>query len=167
MKFEIIIAAVIALTLSSCQPGREKAAAPVRLDPEVRALAEEVLAPLKNPVTIRITRGGNGETTGEKALALTDLVASVSPLVTVTTQDIASDPDRFSPGVSHGPILEMKGQAPGVLRYYGFPERRETRPFLEGILLASGYQAELPQEVRSFIEALDEDVRIRIFVTPD
>jgi hypothetical protein len=64
-------------------------------------------------------------------------------------------------------VIEMKGQAPGILGYYGYPERKEVRPFLEGILSASGHPADLTSEVRSFISSLDEEVLIRIFTTPD
>jgi hypothetical protein len=167
MRFEIIVAVFIALTISSCQPGKKAAEPHVRLGPEVKALVEEILVPLENPVTIRITRGGEGETNGEEVQALVDLVSAISPMVSVTGVDISTNPDTHDPGVSHGPIMEMRGQAPGTLRYYGFPERRETRPFLEGILLASGHQTDLVPEIRSFISALDEEVWIRIFATPD
>jgi len=165
--FRTILFAVGILALPSCQPGKEAAAPPFRLGPEVEALVKEVLDPLENPVTIRITRGGVGESSGEKAQALVDLITEVSPRVGVNRLDITTNPDTLVPGVSYGPIMEMRGQAPGTLRYYGFPERRETRPFLEGILLASGHQMDLVPEIKSFISALDQEIWIRIFTTPD
>ena len=167
MRFEIFIAAVIALTLPSCQPGKEAGKPPVRLGPEVKQLAEEVLAPLENPVTIQLTLGGKGESRAEETVALAEVISETSAKVTVRELDIANHPDRPEPGVSHGPVIEMKGKAPGILRYYGYPDRKEMRPFLEGILTASGYPSELPAAVVSYISDLDEEIWIRIFTTPD
>ena len=130
-------------------------------------LAEEVLASMEDPVTIQLTVGGEGETRAEEAEALVDLVAGISPGVSVKKLDIANHPDTPEPGVSHGPIIEMAGKAPGVLRYYGYPERKEIRPFFEGILAASGYLSDLPPSVESYISDLDKEVWIRIFTTPD
>ena len=87
--------------------------------------------------------------------------------MSVKRLNIATYPDLPDLGVSHGPVIEMMGRAPGTLRYYGHPERMEVRPFLEGILSASGYPTELAPEVKSYISGLDEEVLIRIFVTPD
>ena len=61
----------------------------------------------------------------------------------------------------------MKGSAPGVLRYYGYPERKELRPFLEGILFASGSNPDVPPDLETYVKALQEEVVIRIFTTPD
>ena len=167
MRFEIIATIAILLALPSCQSGKETAKPPVRLGPDVQRLAEEILAPLEHPVAIELILGGEGETMAREAQALVDLTASTSSMVTVNRLDIAAHPDPVGLGVSHGPVIEMKGSAPGTLRYYGFPERKETRPFFEGILLASGSPVELPPAVESYIAGLKEEVWIRIFTTPE
>ncbi|UCF87927.1 MAG: hypothetical protein JSV70_05700 [bacterium] len=167
MRFEIILAALVALTLPSCQPSKEAAKPPVRLGADVEQLATEMLGSLETPVTIQITRGGEGETQGEEAQALVDLLARVSPNISVTRLDVARRTDMESLGVPRGPVIEMMGKAPGILRYYGYPERKETRPFFEGILSASGRPAALPPAVTTFFSELNERVWIRIFTTPD
>ena len=167
MRFEIIAIMTILLTLPSCQPSKEAAKPPVRLGPDVERLAGKILASMAKPVTLQITRGGNGETMGEEAQALVDLIARISPNVSVNRLDIATPPDGIDLGVTHGPVIEMKGQAPGILRYYGYPERKETGAFLEGILSASGHPVDLSPEVKSYISGLGEEVWIRIFTTPD
>lgn len=167
MRLEIIATIAILLALPSCQPGKEAAKPPVRLGPDVQRLAEEILAPLEHPVAIELILGGEGETMAREAQALVDLTASTSSMVTVNRLDIAAHPDPVGLGVSHGPVIEMKGSAPGTLRYYGFPERKETRPFFEGILLASGSPVDLPPAVESYIAGLKEEVWIRIFTTPE
>ena len=167
IPYTLFLAAFIALTLPSCQPGKEKAKPPVRLGPEVERLAREILAPMKEPVTIQITRGGDGETKGEEAQALVDLLAETSPMVSVSRLDIATHPGAIDLGVPHGPVIEMTGRAPGTLRYYGYPERMETRPFLEGVLAASGHPGDLDPKVEAYISGLGEEVLIRIFTTPD
>ena len=167
MRYEIILAAFIALTLPSCQSGKEAAKPPVRLGADVARLTEEILAPMENPVILRIIRGGDGETVGEEAQTLVDFIAGKALKVSVERVDMATQPDTFDPMVSHGPIIEIRGQAPGRLRYYGYPERKETRPFLEGILSASGHPTDLAPDVESYIAGLGEEVLIRIFTTPD
>ena len=167
MRSELIIAAIAALTFLSCQPSKEAAKPPVRLGADVQRLAEEILAPMEGQVTLQIIRGGDGETMAEEAQALVDLIAEISSKVSVNRLDIATYPDAIDLGVSHGPVIEMKGRAPGTLRYYGYPERKETRPFLEGILSASGHPAVLASDVESYISGLGEEVLIRIFTTPD
>jgi len=163
----LIILVPVLLALFSCQSGKDTAKAPVRLDSDVERLVGEILAPMQKPVTIQITRGGDGETKGEEAQALVDFIAKTSPMVSVQRLNIATYPDLPDLGVSHGPVIEMKGQAPGTLRYYGYPERKETRAFLEGILWASGHPAKLAPKVSSYISGLSEEVWIRIFTTPD
>lgn len=165
--FKPFILALVILAVSSCQSNKEAAKPPVRLGPDVERLIGEILAPMEEPVTIQIIRGGDGETKGEEAQALVDLIAEISPKVTVNRLDIETYPDLPGLGVSHGPVIEMRGQAPGTLRYYGYPERREVRPFLEGILSASGHPADLSPIVKSYISGLGEEVWIRIFTTPD
>ena len=168
LPYSIFLAAVIAFTLPSCQSGKEAAKTPpVRLGPEVERLTSEILAPMKEPVTLQITRGGDKETAGEEAQALVDLIAEISPMVNVNSLNFATHPDTIDLGVSHGPVIEIIGRAPGTLRYYGYPERKETKAFLEGILWASGHPADLAPKVESYISGLGEEVLIRIFTTPD
>ncbi len=165
IKSFILVLAILAI--SACQSSKDAPKSSVLLDSDEARLAAEILAPMKEPVTIQIIRGGIGETKGEEAQALVDLIAEISPMVTVNRLDIETYPDLQSLGVSHGPVIEMRGKAPGTLRYYGYPERREVRPFLEGILSASGHPTDLSPAVKSYISGLSEEVWIRIFVTPD
>ena len=168
MRRGIITAtAILLFALPSCQSGKEASKPPVRLGPEVKRLTGEILAPMEGSVTLQIVRGSDSDSMGEEAQALVDFIAETSQKVSVNRVDIATHPDAIGLGVPHGPVIEMKGKVPGTLRYYGFPERKEIRPFLEGVLSASGHPADLTSEVRSFISGLGEEVWIRIFTTPD
>jgi hypothetical protein len=167
IPYTLFLVFIALLILPSCQSRKEAAKPPIQLGSDVERLVGEILGPMEKPVTIQITRGGDGETMAEEAQALVDFIAEISPKVTVNRLDIATHPDAINLGVSHGPVLEMRGQAPGTLRYYGYPERKETRPFLEGILAASGHLVDLAPEVESYISELGEKVWIRIFTTPD
>lgn len=167
MRSGIILTAAIALFLPSCNPSGETARTPVHLGPEIRRLAEEYLAPHQEPFTLELTLGGEGQSKAEEAEALLGLIREISPGATVVKRDFSTRPDSKRLGVNHGPVLEMKGRAPGVLRYYGFPERKEIRPFLEGILTATGKAASIPHDVESYMKNLRDEVLIRIFTTPD
>jgi len=167
IPYTLFLAFIALLILPSCQPGKEATKPPVKLDPEVERLAGEILTRMEEPVTLQIFRGGEGEAMGDEAQALVDFIAEISPKVSVKRLDIATHPDLLDLGVSHGPVIEMRGRAPGTLRYYGYPLRKEVRPFLEGILSASGHRADLDPEVEAYISGLDEEILIRVFVTPD
>ncbi|MGD8353969.1 MAG: hypothetical protein PVJ01_07355 [Pseudomonadota bacterium] len=167
MRSRILLAALVVLTLPSCHPSGETARTPVHLGPEIRRLAEEYLALHHEPFTLELTLGGEGQSRAEEAEALLGLIREISPGATVVKRDFSTRPDSKRLGVNHGPVLEMKGRAPGVLRYYGFPERKEIRPFLDGILTATGRTTSIPHDVESYMKDLSDEVLIRIFTTPD
>lgn len=133
----------------------------------MKQAAEEVLDSLEGPVTLEITLGGEEETMAEEAVALVEFIGSTSEKVSVTRLDLVSHYEPAGLGTTHGPVIEMKGTAPGILRFYGYPERKEVRPFLEGILTASGLRTAIPPDIETYVKTLEEEVVIRIFTTPD
>ena len=154
------------LLLVACDSPKQAAKPPVRISAEAKKIVQEKLASITSPVTLLLYRGGENERQGEETQVLVDFIKETSTKVTVVTGEL-DDEAKADLEVNHGPVVEMKSPVGGVMRYYGFPERKEVRPFLEGILLASGGAVKLSPDVRSFLAGLEQDVVIRIFTTPD
>jgi hypothetical protein len=154
------------LLLTSCQSGKETRKPPVKVSAEVKKIVQEGLASLTSPVTLHLHRGGENERQGEETQALLDFMAETSPNVIVVNSEF-SDGSRVDLEVDSGPVVEVKGSAKGIMRYYGFPERREIAPFIDSILVASGGPVTLSPDVRSFLSRLKQEVVVRIFTTPD
>jgi len=170
-KVIALLIAALSLSLASCQPGREPARPPVLLGQDVKEAITTTLASMKGPVTLHLYHGGAGETAERETRAVLDFMADSSPQISVVDhaldQKEGSPEKEFSPGVNHGPVIRIEGANRGSLVFYGYPERRELKPFLEGVLLASGYPDNLPAVAEAFLADLDQDIRIRIFTTPD
>ena len=165
-------AVFLLLAFSGCQPAGEPVGPPVRLGEEVKNLVSESLAGLKDPVTLHLYEGGGGETAQRETRALLEFVAEASPKVSLSFHSLEEGPSaadfRSSLGVSHGPVVAIEGTADrGPFLFYGFPERKELKPFLDGVVIASGVTATLPAEVEIFLAALQRETVIRIFTAPD
>ena len=124
------------------------------------------------PLPSTSTKGGGGETAQRETRALLEFVAEASPQVSLSFHSLEEGPSaadfRSSLGVSHGPVVAIEGTADrGPFLFYGFPERKELKPFLDGVVIASGVTATLPAEVEIFLAALQRETVIRIFTAPD
>jgi len=165
------ILALVVLALSACQSGKEAAKPPVRLGDEVLKAVTDSLSNLKGPVTLHLYLGGPAEKEAGEARALVAVIDDASPAVTAVLHDLDKDPDarerKASLGVDHGPVIVIQGPEKRTLVFYGFPDRKELQPFLDGILAAAGRPVPLPREVDDFLAKLDREVLIRIFTTPD
>jgi hypothetical protein len=162
------LAALVAVLLlfPACDSAKQGAKPPVRLDADLKKAVQENLASITSPVTVRLYRGGDGEVQGEDAQLLVDLMARTSTGITVEPGEM-SDETRAALEVDHGPVIELAGPTGGVMRYYGFPERKEVGPFVDSVVLASGGAIKLSPEMSVFLSQLEQEVVIRIFTTPE
>ena len=154
------------LLLTGCQSGQDARKPPVRVSAEAKKIVQESLVALTSPVTLHLYRGGENERQGEEAQALIDFMAETSSNIIVVNSEF-NDASRAELEVDSGPVVEMKGRAKGIMRYYGFPERKEVAPFVDSVLVASGGPVKLSPDVRSFLTGLKQEVVVRIFTTPE
>jgi hypothetical protein len=161
-----LIGLAIAILLTGCQSGQDVSKPPVRVSGEAKKIIQESLVALTSPVTLHLYRGGENERQGEEMQVLIDFMAETSPNVIVVNTEF-SESSKVDLEVDSGPVVEIKGRAKGIMRYYGFPERKEVAPFIDSILVASGGPVKLSPDVRSFLTGLEQEVVVRIFTTPD
>ena len=171
MKIYLPIILAIILIISGCQPGGETVRPPVRLGEDAKTRIRDTLASMESAVTLHFYQGGTGDSTSRKMRTLLEFMTDTSPKVGREDYSLDEDPAaasfQSSLKVDHGPIVRVDGAGKGPLLFYGFPERKELQPFLDGILIASGQSTELPAGVENYLVNLDQDVEIRIFTSPD
>jgi hypothetical protein len=159
------------LILPGCQPSGETAGPPVRLGEDAKTKIRDTLSSMESVVTLHLYYGGTGESVSRKMRALLELMVETSPKVGREDHSLDEDPRaagfQSSLRVDHGPVVRVDGARNGPLLFYGFPERKELQPFLDGVLIASGQPTELPSGVENYLVNLDQDVEIRIFTSPD
>ena len=139
----------------------------VRFDDKVVELVREKLKSLKADVKITFCRGGKKARKVKETRALLALMEKASPLLSVIDVDLDGEPEAAKKcGAPHGPAIVVDGPAFSGFTYLGYPTMKETAPFLDALLAASGVEVELTEETRSFLESLEEEVEIAVFVTP-
>lgn len=168
----LIFAAVAGLVLSpgcSGGSGDGKARRPApKISERTAARVTGKLQLVSKPVTLHLYTGGGDAAKTAEASAFMDLVAAGSEFVTLEKHSITAMP----PGparVDHGPATAFTaGDDPEFLRYYylGTPDDLEVEPFMDGVLMASGKTMALSGRTLQFIDNLQEDVTIRVFVSP-
>lgn len=171
MKTISLFIPALIIALSSCRPGSEPARPPVQLGEDVKETIRTTLSAMAGPVTLHFYQGGAGATAERETRAILEFMATAAPQISLLNHSLDADDNAadqgISPGVDHGPVVVIEGANRGSLIFYGFPERKELAPFLDGVLFASGKQKELPAEAEDFLSSLDQNVRIRIFTAPD
>jgi len=158
--FTIILAITIMVPDSMAQR--------IRLSRQEKELVQTKLSMLTSPVTVHIYTGGRGRGKTEETLALLELMKNTSSMISVVEHDMDQNESvKGDLGVSYGPVMALKGEKFFGISYYGYPALLELAPFLDGILIASGNLSPLSPQTSSFLVKLDQDVHLRVFVTPD
>jgi thioredoxin-like negative regulator of GroEL len=133
-----------------------------------RDLVTTKLAALKKPVIVHLYTGGGNVNKTRQTSALLDFMEESSGKISVIRYDMDKEPSlKTSLGVDHGPVMALKGEKFQGHSYYGLPSQMELEPFLDGILIAAGQGQRPSPQAASFLSKLEEEVHIRVFVTPD
>jgi glutaredoxin-like protein len=69
-------------------------------------------------------------------------------------------------GVSRIPAIVVTGDKDHGIRFYGIPSGYEFASLVEAIRLVASADAKLAPETRAFLDGLDADVHLQVFVTP-
>ena len=163
----LILTSLIFWGCSTQQDGAGRAPA-IQLSDADSALINTKMSLLSKPVTIDLYLGGGREKGSAEVKALLDLVSEASGNLTVVEHDLGGDPDqRKALGSEHGPIMVLTGPSKARISYFGYPQRKELSPCLDGILIASGSTLPLTSEARTFFDRLDREIIFKVFVTPD
>ena len=167
----LLALALVAFILPACQPDGQKPGPPVRLGSDVENTIRTALASVPGPVTLHFYTGGTGETAARETRAVLDFIEDTSSNIDILEHAIdgltGADEADSGIGVDHGTVIKIVGANKGTMLFYGYPERKELPPLLDGILMASGHPVDLPADAISYLDNLGQDILIRIFTTPD
>jgi len=69
-------------------------------------------------------------------------------------------------GIKHVPALVVMGEEDHGIRFYGVPGGYEFSSLVESLKLIASGEPMLVQSTRDFLDQLDKDVHLQVFVTP-
>jgi alkyl hydroperoxide reductase subunit AhpF len=95
-------------------------------------------------------------------------VAATSPRLKVVEVDAAAEAERARElAGEHVPAIVFSGgQTRGKLRYYGLPAGYEMSTLIATLMDIGSNESMVPPEVATELGKLDNDVHIKVFVTP-
>lgn len=103
----------------------------------------------------------------EETKQLLEEVAALTERVTLVVHDVKQEPDVMAErGVQHVPTILFQGANKGTLRYLGIPAGNEFRNLIDGIVEVGSGESGLSEATRQALAELDQDVYLRVFVTP-
>jgi glutaredoxin-like protein len=140
---------------------------PNLLPKDVAAQIGEILAEMKDPVTLVYFTDRTCQTCLETGQLLTE-IAALNPKISLDVKDYPGDREAISLyGVERIPffvVLDKDGRDRGV-RFSGIPAGHEINSFLAALMEMSGAAPSLPQDLLDRIARIDKPVDIKVFVT--
>lgn len=135
---------------------------------EIQGQLKQVFESMKSDVTIALfTKDGECNTCKETETYMEELQA-LSNHIHLKKLNVAKDTAlaeqynvQMVPSIA---LLDSQGQYHG-LKFNGIPAGHEINSFIPALLEMSGAGSELPEEMKSRIEAVDKPVNIKVFVT--
>jgi glutaredoxin len=103
----------------------------------------------------------------EETRQLLEEVAGLSERINLVVHDVLDEPDALTEhGIEQIPAIVYRGQNRGTLRFFGIPAGNEFRNLIDTIVEVGTGESALSPETRQALAALEQDVHIRVFVTP-
>jgi alkyl hydroperoxide reductase subunit AhpF len=103
----------------------------------------------------------------EETKQLLEEVAALSERIDLVVHDVLENPDvRDEHGIEQIPAIVYRGKNKGRLRFFGIPAGNEFRNLIDTIVEVGTGESALAPETRQALAALQEDVHLRVFVTP-
>ncbi len=143
------------------------------LNAEVREQVRQALADLPRPVLLELFVRAQGCEMCKETQTLLEEVSEASPYVIVEVRDLSAQAELAARrGIDTAPALVVLGEGPqgtwedaGVL-FFGIPSGYEFTSLIHAIQGVARGEGELLPQTRQVLAALDQDVDIRVFVTP-
>lgn len=94
-------------------------------------------------------------------------VSDLSGKIRLQVKDFVADEQEAQRlGITHIPAFILQGQAKGNVRFFGIPAGYEFATLIEDIVDVSNGTTELSAQTQKAIQDIDQDVHIKVFVTP-
>ena len=164
-----MILALLVFAVASCSKSTDETSIrkikPVRLSQDTRKLVREKTAALAEPVTLKLFTGSPNEKRSPETRALLQLMGSMTSKIRITELPLSDPEDIRHLETDRGPVTVFEGKSGNRISYYGYPENLELEPFLDSLLITSGQMEPLAASTVTYLEGLEADINIRVFVT--
>lgn len=122
---------------------------------------------MQGPVKIVVFASELGGETNGQTIGLVREVAALSDRITVEELNPFIERDRAAAyGIDAAPSLVVEGARDYGIRFFGFPGGYEFANLIDSILVASSGEPGLSDDTKASLDALAEDVTIKVFATP-
>jgi alkyl hydroperoxide reductase subunit AhpF len=103
----------------------------------------------------------------EETKQLLEEVANLSDRINLVVHDIKDEPGAMrTADVDQIPAILYKGKARGTPRFFGIPAGNEFRNLLDVIVEVGTGESGLEPATKDALAALEQDIHLRVFVTP-
>jgi glutaredoxin-like protein len=137
------------------------------LDKKVRADIENIFKGLRNDVTLRYFTQEMECRFCKETHELLEEVRGLSPRIKLEAFDLVKDAEESARyGITKIPALAVMDEKDYGIRFYGIPSGYEFNSLIEAIKLVSTGETLLSPEAKQFLDKLEKDVHLQVFVTP-
>jgi glutaredoxin-like protein len=98
---------------------------------------------------------------------LLEELSAISPKVKIEAHDFIQDAALAGElGIARIPAIAVSAEKDHGIRFYGIPSGYEFASLVEAVRLVANGEVKLSPEGRAFLDGLDADVHLQVFVTP-
>lgn len=128
---------------------------------------KEVFKGLKNEVTLKFFTQEFECRFCRDTRQLLEEISDLTDKIKVDIYDFVADKDEVEKyGIKRIPAIVAMDEKDRGIKFYGIPSGYEFSSLLETIKMVSTGETGLTQETRDFLDSLDKDVHLQVFVTP-
>ena len=139
----------------------------VELSEEMKGQVMELFEPLEDDVTIHLFVKDHMCLYCNDTKELVEQVAELSDKIEVEIhKDEIGKGKAAEFGVMHHPAIVLHGKEQYKIRFYGIPAGHEFGALIGSIVDVSTGSAALPPDIIEDIKAIDEEIHIQVFTTP-
>ena len=138
----------------------------IKIDPEVIDEVKRIFSGLKRPVTLHFFKTSIRECKYcEDVEYIVDTISNLSPLISTIKHEEGKEEDkRFN--INMYPAIIVHSEEEYNIRFFGIPAGEEFGVLVNTILAASTGNIHLNKSTIEEIKRIEENVHIRVFVTP-
>lgn len=137
------------------------------LSPSDRERLRAELAAMPGAVRLLFFTQSLGCDTCPQTRRILDEVVSLGDRVALEEYNVVLDREKAAEyGIDRAPAIAVVGERDSGIRFYGVPAGYEFMSLVEAILLVSRGEADLSDESRAMVAALDRPLALQVFVTP-
>jgi glutaredoxin-like protein len=137
------------------------------LNKKVKKEIEDIFRDLHKEVTIKFFTQEIECRFCQETHGLLDELAALTPLIKLEVFDLlghADEAKRYQ--VERIPALVVMDEHDYGIRFYGIPSGYEFTSLIEAIKMVSNEEEHLSLETKMFLDKLESDVHLQVFVTP-